>query len=97
MSRTFAVFLCLAILLGTGIQGVVISGKGRCKCLSQGSSFVPINLLKKVEMHPVTSSCDHVEIIATLKPSGEEQCLNPGSKMVRQILKMIQTKGSKRS
>ncbi|XP_066488368.1 C-X-C motif chemokine 10-like [Tiliqua scincoides] len=85
MNRNFAIFLCMAVLL-QGIQGIVTFGRERCKCLSKGSDFVPYKKLEKLEMHPRSSDCDHVEIIATLKPSGEQLCLNPASKNVQQML-----------
>uniref|UniRef100_A0A8C4VT32 Chemokine interleukin-8-like domain-containing protein n=1 Tax=Gopherus evgoodei TaxID=1825980 RepID=A0A8C4VT32_9SAUR len=44
------------------------------------------NSLGKMEVIPKSSSCDHVEIIATLKPTGEQRCLNPNSKWVRKMV-----------
>ncbi|XP_048338663.1 C-X-C motif chemokine 10-like [Sphaerodactylus townsendi] len=88
MNVVFAVFLCAAILLGTGIQGVPTTGKGRCMCPSTGSN-VHWKHLRKVEIFPASSSCDRVEIIATLKTSGERQCLDPDSRAAQVMLARI--------
>ncbi|XP_015282603.1 PREDICTED: C-X-C motif chemokine 10-like [Gekko japonicus] len=89
MNQVFAVFLCAAVLLVTGIQGIPTSGKGRCICPSMGSNFVPRKPLGKVEVYAANASCDRVEIIVTLKTTGEQQCLNPDSKAVQAMLARI--------
>ncbi|XP_054846353.1 C-X-C motif chemokine 10-like [Eublepharis macularius] len=89
MNKAFVVFLCTAVLLGTGIQGILTSGRGRCICPSPGSNFIPRKPLEKVEVYAVSASCDRVEIIVTLKQTGEQQCLNPGSKVVQAMLARI--------
>uniref|UniRef100_A0A8C4VUQ8 Chemokine interleukin-8-like domain-containing protein n=1 Tax=Gopherus evgoodei TaxID=1825980 RepID=A0A8C4VUQ8_9SAUR len=63
-------------------------GKGRCSCIDKGSDFIQQKqkALGKIEVIPKSSSCDHVEIIATLKPTGEQKCLNPNSKWVRKMV-----------
>nr|XP_056711899.1 C-X-C motif chemokine 10-like [Euleptes europaea] len=89
MNTVFALFLCVAALLGSGIQGILTSGKGRCLCPSAGSNFVPRKPLEKVEMYTANASCDRAEIIVTLKTSGERQCLNPDSRAVQAMLARI--------
>uniref|UniRef100_A0A452IGK0 C-X-C motif chemokine n=1 Tax=Gopherus agassizii TaxID=38772 RepID=A0A452IGK0_9SAUR len=59
---------------------------GRCSCIDKGSDFIQQKALGKIEVIPKSSSCDHVEIIATLKPTGEQKCLNPNSKWVRKMV-----------
>ncbi|XP_060103451.1 C-X-C motif chemokine 10-like [Heteronotia binoei] len=88
MNKVFAVFLCAAIFLGTGVQGIPTSGKGRCICQSTGSNVIPRKPWGKVEMYAASASCDRVEIILTLK-TGEQRCLNPASRAVQTMLQRI--------
>ncbi|XP_062992046.1 C-X-C motif chemokine 10-like [Elgaria multicarinata webbii] len=86
MNITFAFFLCTASLLAAGVQGMVTARKGRCMCQSKSPQPVRMILLANLETHPRSSSCNQVEIIATLKQSGERRCLDPESKEVQKFM-----------
>ncbi|XP_030419883.1 C-X-C motif chemokine 10-like isoform X2 [Gopherus evgoodei] len=97
MKGTWAVVLCSLLLIAAEIQGQLTSGKGRCSCIDKGSDFIQQKALGKIEVIPKSSSCDHVEIIATLKPTGEQKCLNPNSKWVRKMVTALVKKRSSQS
>ncbi|XP_006133946.1 C-X-C motif chemokine 10 [Pelodiscus sinensis] len=86
MKGAWAVVLCSVLLIAAETQGQLSPGKGRCSCIDKGSDFILRKALGKIEVIPKSSSCDHVEIIATLKPSGEQRCLNPNSKWVQKLM-----------
>ncbi|XP_077158443.1 C-X-C motif chemokine 10-like [Paroedura picta] len=92
MKKVFAVFLCAAVLLGTGIQGLVTSRNRHCLCLSASSNSLPKERFGNVTVHPAKAHCDRVEIIVTLKASGTKQCLNPDSKTVKAWLARTERK-----
>uniref|UniRef100_A0A8D0L596 Chemokine interleukin-8-like domain-containing protein n=1 Tax=Sphenodon punctatus TaxID=8508 RepID=A0A8D0L596_SPHPU len=97
MNQTFAALLCALLLIVTGIQGALTHRRGRCICPGQGSDFVQPQSLEKMEVFPKSSSCDRVEIIATLKSTGEQRCLNPNSPRVKKMLTRIMKKRSAKS
>nr|XP_033816785.1 C-X-C motif chemokine 10-like [Geotrypetes seraphini] len=84
--------LCLLLLSYEAIQGLFIGGKRRCLCLQRGSNFVKPKSIAKIEVFPRSSSCQNMEIIITLKPSGMQSCLNPKSVMGRKILAGVMKK-----
>ncbi|XP_037752638.1 C-X-C motif chemokine 10 [Chelonia mydas] len=94
MKGTWAVVLCSVLLLAAEIQGKLTYGHGRCSCTEKGSDFVHRKALGKIEVFPKSYSCDHVEIIATMKPTGEKRCLNPNSRWVQRMMTMLIRKRS---
>ncbi|CAM4545176.1 unnamed protein product, partial [Lepidochelys olivacea] len=97
MKGTWAVVLCSVLLLAAEIQGQLAYGHGRCSCTEKGSDFVQQKALGKIEVIPKSSSCDHIEIIATMKPTGEQRCLNPNSKWVQKMITTLIKKMSSQS
>ncbi|KAM9142479.1 C-X-C motif chemokine 10-like [Pangshura tecta] len=97
MKGTWAVVLCSLLLIAAEIQGQLTYGKGRCSCIDKGSDFIQRKDLGKIEVIPKSSSCDHVEIIATMKPKGEQRCLNPNSKWVQKMMTALIKKRSSHS
>ncbi|CAM4558051.1 C-X-C motif chemokine 10 [Caretta caretta] len=97
MKGTWAVVLCSVLLLAAEIQGQLTYGHGHCTCKEKGSDFIQRKALGKIEVIPKSSSCDHVEIIATMKPTGEQRCLNPNSKWVQKIITTLTKKKSSQS
>ncbi|KAM9142475.1 C-X-C motif chemokine 10-like [Pangshura tecta] len=89
MKGTWAVVLCSLLLIAAEIQGQLTSGQGRCSCIDKGSDFVHRKDLRKIDVIPESSSCDHVEIIVTMKRSGEQRCLNPNSKWVQKLVTVL--------
>ncbi|XP_065261913.1 C-X-C motif chemokine 10-like [Emys orbicularis] len=97
MKGTWAVVLCSLLLIAAEIQGQLTYGKGRCSCIDKGSDFIQPKALGKIEVIPKSSSCDHAEIIVTMKPKGEQRCLNPNSKWVQKMMIALIKKRSSQS
>uniref|UniRef100_F7EHS9 C-X-C motif chemokine n=1 Tax=Ornithorhynchus anatinus TaxID=9258 RepID=F7EHS9_ORNAN len=87
--------LALAPVRGQG-SGSPLHGPGRCRCLENSSKFIHPNALAKLEFLPKSSSCSNNEVIATLKKSKEEICLNPDSRNVKKLLDTILKKNQVR-
>ncbi|XP_029440950.1 C-X-C motif chemokine 10-like [Rhinatrema bivittatum] len=94
MDRRGALLLCSLLLIAAGIQGLSIAGKGRCLCTGTGSNFVRLIHIKKIEVYPQSSFCEHKEVIATMKQSGEKRCLNPNSEWVKRLLIIMAKRSS---
>ncbi|XP_043915639.1 C-X-C motif chemokine 11-1-like [Protopterus annectens] len=89
MTRTTtAVFLALVFAAGI-VQGLLTEMTGRCLCKQSGLSFVQRKLIEKMEVYPISQSCDHIEVIVTMKNSGKKICLNHQSKWVQKIINAI--------
>ncbi|XP_062244968.1 interleukin-8-like [Platichthys flesus] len=59
-----------------------------CQCIKTESK--PIGrLIEKVEIIASNSHCGETEIIATLKTTREEVCLNPEAPWVKKVIKKI--------
>ncbi|XP_025945945.1 C-X-C motif chemokine 10-like [Apteryx rowi] len=87
MKCFFTVVLCFVLV--SKIQASLAPYRGHCLCIDKGYNVVPTRMLKKIEVFPESSSCEHLEIIATLKPSRERRCLNPEAKHVKMMMKHL--------
>ncbi|KAI1904679.1 hypothetical protein AGOR_G00008180 [Albula goreensis] len=85
-----AAVILLACLLFVDVKGMVVYPRGRCKCKDEGVKFIPPKQIEKIEVYPPSSSCQHMEIIATMKENGEAKCLNPESKFSKNFIKNAQ-------
>ncbi|XP_003414260.1 C-X-C motif chemokine 10 [Loxodonta africana] len=94
MDQRAILLLCLIFLTLSGTQGIPLSRTTRCTCIKISNQPVNPKFLEKLEMIPASLSCPHVEIIVTMKKSGEKRCLNPESKNVKNILKAIRKERS---
>ncbi|XP_026067081.1 C-X-C motif chemokine 11-1 [Carassius auratus] len=83
------VFLSLAIVAIEGRPGIGIQ---RCLCRGAGLRMVKPTLIEKIEIHPVSPSCGHVEVVVTLKNNGGRRCLNKESLFTRNIIAMTAKK-----
>ncbi|XP_030004237.1 interleukin-8-like isoform X2 [Sphaeramia orbicularis] len=80
----------LVVLLAflTASEGRSLGMELHCRCIQTESK--PIGrYIEKVELIPANSHCDVTEIIATLKNSGKEVCLNPEARWVQRVIKAI--------
>ncbi|XP_061586199.1 interleukin-8-like [Cololabis saira] len=59
-----------------------------CRCIMTESKPIGRHI-EKVELIPRNSHCDEVEIIATLKKTGKEVCLDPEAPWVQRVIKKI--------
>ncbi|KAK0155751.1 Interleukin-8 [Merluccius polli] len=84
---TISTLLVLLALL-TITEGIRVRGLGielGCRC-NQTESRPIGRHIKKVEINPANSHCEDSEIIATLKKTGQEVCLDPEAPWVKSII-----------
>ncbi|XP_043828503.1 C-X-C motif chemokine 10 [Dromiciops gliroides] len=89
--------LCWLLILLPRIQGTPLSRNIRCRCIKFHDGAFHVKSLQKLEVIPQSSSCPHTEIIATMKRTQEQRCLNPDSKKMQDLLKLINKNRSKRT
>ncbi|KAM8842411.1 alveolar macrophage chemotactic factor-like [Synchiropus splendidus] len=90
-SRNFATaaFVLLAFLVVS--EGMTLRSLGvelHCRCIQTESTPIGRHI-EKVELIPANSHCEETEIIATLKKSGEEVCLDPEAPWVKRVINKI--------
>ncbi|XP_013868729.1 growth-regulated protein homolog gamma [Austrofundulus limnaeus] len=95
----FSVVIVLALL--AGIEGMSLrSLRSRrslgvelhCRCIQTESRPIGRHIAK-VELVPANSHCEETEIIATLKKTGQEVCLDPKAPWVKKVIdKMMSSK-----
>ncbi|XP_037328417.1 interleukin-8 [Pungitius pungitius] len=59
-----------------------------CRCIRTESKAIGRHI-EKVELIPANSHCDDTEIIATLKKTGQEVCLDPEAPWVKRVIARI--------
>ncbi|XP_031141861.1 interleukin-8-like [Sander lucioperca] len=59
-----------------------------CRCIQTESKPIGRHI-EKVELIPANSHCDETEIIATLKKTGQEVCLDPEAPWVKKVINKI--------
>ncbi|XP_051561240.1 interleukin-8-like [Myxocyprinus asiaticus] len=88
------VFVSIIVFLAylTSGEGMSLRGLGidpRCRCVETESRRIG-KYIESVEIFPPTSHCKDTEIIATLKITKQEICLNPAAEWVIKVIeKMI--------
>ncbi|XP_061047478.1 C-X-C motif chemokine 10 [Eubalaena glacialis] len=97
MNQSAVLIFCLILLTPRGTQEIPLSRTTRCTCIKISDRPVNPRSLEKLEVIPASQSCPRVEIIATMKKDGEKRCLNPESKTIKNLLKAISKKRSRRS
>uniref|UniRef100_A0AAZ3Q1Y6 Chemokine interleukin-8-like domain-containing protein n=1 Tax=Oncorhynchus tshawytscha TaxID=74940 RepID=A0AAZ3Q1Y6_ONCTS len=60
----------------------------RCMCIEKEAGRIG-RFISKIQLNAPSSSCNVVEIIATLKTSGQEVCLDGNALWVRKILEKL--------
>uniref|UniRef100_A0AAZ3PMQ1 Chemokine interleukin-8-like domain-containing protein n=1 Tax=Oncorhynchus tshawytscha TaxID=74940 RepID=A0AAZ3PMQ1_ONCTS len=75
-------FLCVLVVILTepSLQ--------RCMCIEKEAGRIG-RFISKIQLNAPSSSCNVVEIIATLKTSGQEVCLDGNALWVRKILEKL--------
>ncbi|KAL7856374.1 hypothetical protein AOLI_G00199780 [Acnodon oligacanthus] len=89
-SRSVGVCLLLAVFTLTGVC-VNVCGLGvepRCRCSGTESRRIG-KLIKTVELFPPNPHCHETEIIAKLKNSGREICLDTKALWVMKVIEKI--------
>ncbi|XP_014348613.1 C-X-C motif chemokine 11-like [Latimeria chalumnae] len=92
MKGTAAAVILALILSAIVTEGLPALGRGRCLCTAKGLPVVP-RRIEKLEVFPPSTSCEKLEVIATVK-AGKKTCLNPNSKRVQSVLAKIAKKGA---
>ncbi|XP_028420212.1 growth-regulated alpha protein isoform X1 [Perca flavescens] len=59
-----------------------------CRCIQTESQPIGRHI-EKVELIPANSHCEETEIIATLKKTGKEVCLDPEAPWVKRVINKI--------
>uniref|UniRef100_A0A8C5PIL5 Chemokine interleukin-8-like domain-containing protein n=1 Tax=Leptobrachium leishanense TaxID=445787 RepID=A0A8C5PIL5_9ANUR len=76
------------------VPGMSIFGKQRCRCNGRLVNGLDPKSITRFGVFPPGSICDKVDIIVTMK-SGKQICVNPNSKMVKNILSGLTKNGDK--
>ncbi|XP_034527559.1 C-X-C motif chemokine 9 isoform X1 [Ailuropoda melanoleuca] len=58
----------------------------RCSCITTSQRTIQLKFLKDLKQFAPSSSCEKIEIIATMK-NGDQTCLNPDSADVKELIK----------
>ncbi|XP_067264347.1 C-X-C motif chemokine 11-1-like [Chanodichthys erythropterus] len=92
--KTVAALLIFVSLAIAVIEGNIQPGFGlqKCLCRGAGAKMVKPKLIEKVEIHPVSPSCGHLEVVVTLKNGAGQRCLNPESLFTKNIIERIENK-----
>ncbi|MEQ2266149.1 hypothetical protein XENORESO_019448 [Xenotaenia resolanae] len=64
-----------------------------CRCIKTESRPIGRHI-EKVELIPASSHCEETEIIATLKNTRQEVCLNPEAPWVKKVIQKIMSNKS---
>ncbi|XP_039505906.1 C-X-C motif chemokine 11-1 [Pimephales promelas] len=90
--KTVAALLVFISLAFVAIEGQRAPGIQRCLCRGPGVKIVNPKLIEKVEIHPASPSCGHLEVVVLLKNGARRRCLNPESVFTQNIIRMIANK-----
>ncbi|XP_061762681.1 interleukin-8 [Nerophis ophidion] len=82
------VVLLVSVALSEGMTLRSLGVELHCRCIQTESKPIGRHI-EKVELIPANSHCDDTEIIATLKVSGQEVCLDPHAPWVKRVIKRI--------
>ncbi|XP_008691454.1 C-X-C motif chemokine 9 [Ursus americanus] len=80
--------LLLSIIFLTliGGEGTPTMRNRRCSCITTSQRTIQLKFLKDLKQFAPNSSCEKIEIIATMK-NGDQTCLNPDSADVKELIK----------
>ncbi|XP_028832715.1 interleukin-8 [Denticeps clupeoides] len=84
---------CIVVLLVflAITEGMSLTGLGvdpRCRCIETESRRIG-RLIASVELFPPSPHCKDTEVIATLKGTGQEICLDPSASWVKKVIEKI--------
>ncbi|XP_040891427.1 interleukin-8-like [Toxotes jaculatrix] len=83
----FVVFV-VSVAISEGMSLRSLGVELHCRCIQTESK--PIGrYIAKVELIPANSHCEETEIIATLKKTGQEVCLDPEAPWVKRVIEKI--------
>ncbi|XP_020497560.1 interleukin-8 [Labrus bergylta] len=87
------VFTSIVVLLAllTISEGMSLRSLGmelHCRCIMTESKPIGRHI-EKVELIPANSHCEETEIIATLKKTGQQVCLDPNAPWVKRVINIM--------
>ncbi|XP_035033508.1 interleukin-8 [Hippoglossus stenolepis] len=89
MSSRVIVVAAMVLLASLAIsEGMSLRSLGvelHCRCIKTESKRIG-RFIEKVEIISGNSHCEETEIIATLKNTGEEVCLDPEARWVKKVV-----------
>ncbi|KAM8939383.1 C-X-C motif chemokine 11-like [Pelodytes ibericus] len=94
MEKTLTVVFCAFLLILPCVQGMSIFGKNRCRCPGRGARTVDVRSIVRVEIYPISFTCDKVDVIVTMK-SRKQICIDPFSQIGKKIMDTAYKKKSK--
>ncbi|XP_041792536.1 C-X-C motif chemokine 13 [Chelmon rostratus] len=62
-----------------------------CLCIRTTSAPIPLRVIKKIEVHPISGRCPRTEVIIT-RNNNSKVCVNPGAVWVNGLLRNLQNK-----
>ncbi|KAJ8271174.1 hypothetical protein COCON_G00100330 [Conger conger] len=91
MKNTITAAICLLLLTALSAEGMSVRGLGvdlRCRCIETESRRIG-KLIQSVELFPPSAHCKDTEIIATLKETGQQICLDTTAPWVKKVIERI--------
>ncbi|XP_064193942.1 interleukin-8 [Anguilla rostrata] len=91
MKSTITAAICLVFLAPLSTKGMSVRGIGvdlRCRCIETESRRMA-KLIQSVELFPPSAHCKDTEIIATLKGTGQQICLDTTAPWVKKVIEKI--------
>ncbi|XP_040000943.1 interleukin-8-like [Xiphias gladius] len=86
VTATVVLLASLAISEGMNLRSTGV--ELHCRCIQTESKPIGRHI-EKVELIPANSHCEETEIIATLKKTGVEVCLDPAAPWVKRVIDKI--------
>ncbi|KAM8771486.1 permeability factor 2-like [Acanthopagrus latus] len=88
MSSRVFVAAIVGLLAFLAISEASLGVELHCRCIQTESKPIGRHI-EKVELIPANSHCEETEIIATLKRTGQEVCLDPEAPWVKKVIQKI--------
>ncbi|XP_061627277.1 interleukin-8-like isoform X1 [Phyllopteryx taeniolatus] len=82
------VVLLASVAISEGMALRSLGVELHCRCIQTESRPIGRHI-EKVELIPANSHCEETEIIATLKKTGQEVCLDPHARWVTRVIERI--------
>lgn len=85
---TAIVVLLASLTISEGMSLRSLGVDLHCRCIQTESRPIGRHI-QKMELIPANSHCEDTEIIATLKKTGEQVCLDPKAPWVKKVIEII--------
>ncbi|XP_049433627.1 C-X-C motif chemokine 13 [Epinephelus fuscoguttatus] len=88
---TKPLLLLVALTLCCCMASLHARQAGRCQCARAISDVIPVRVIKKIEVFPITGYCRRIEVVITRK-NNTRVCVDPNAEWVNNLLKRLQSK-----